>query len=106
MTLAKLVADTDATLDKLKATLQASQEAYFKAKVGVDKGGRPILRGKYKTVARGKARGITYAMHEYDGPLGKGWMLHAWVTSGGKTYHRQQDFGKEGRSTPWEVVLS
>ena len=105
MTLPKLVVDTaDAALDNLKATLQAAQEAYFKAQVGMDEDGRPILRGKYQRTAPVTVGGMTYEMHEYDGPDGKGFILHAWVTSDGKLFHRQRDFGPEGRTQGWEQV--
>lgn len=107
MTLAKLTADTaDAILASKAPDLAAAQDAYFTAQVGVDQDAKPILRGKYERTAPVKVGSITYEVHEYDGPQGKGYILHAWLDAGGKLYHRQQDFGPEGRTHGWDIVPS
>lgn len=105
MTLAKLVADTaDATLASKAPDLAAAQDAYFKAQVGIDEDAKPILRNKYERTAQVKVGAVTYEMHEYDGVQGKGYIVHAWLDDGGKRYHRQTDYGPEGRSHGWEEI--
>ena len=45
-----------------------------------------------------------YAVHEYDGPSGKGYIIIQSVISGADTYQRLIDKGPEGRSTDWQNI--
>ena len=105
--ISKLLADAaDLKLVDVAKVLTPTQDAYFAAKIGVDPEGRDILRHRYTrtvpTSVQVDGEAVIYECHEYEGAQGKGYILHAWVMVAGVQYHRQRDFGPEGRSHRWQ----
>jgi len=93
-------------------TTDSAKLARVLARIAVAQSGRGVAN-RFRQFRRGVAsdwtgidrEGIDVAVHEYQGPSGRGYEVECWTVDRGVTWRRVANYGPETRrETAWTVV--
>lgn len=59
--------------------------------------------GKYKQIKTDESKSADFYVHEYEGPLGKGFIVFEEKDQDGKRMIKSTDYGPEQRSFDWKI---